>query len=328
MANVIPRVLGQGLSSCRSGARGAQECRQPHPSEAPFHPSESLRPGYCWKSQGRPGSWEQPRELGAALLLSSPRFLEQLGPDIPLFQPEPQRVILTKVRQSECQFSVDWELQDVKPEFRLNSPGYLGNVPTTRMGKCTYILKQQHLLESTQGMQQRCQVIQNLFSESFKCQQKISGLSDKGTLLRPNLRFKTKSHFFWTTGENVRAPPLAWGPATWRPHEASRPRQKCSCVSPLTWGWRKLEMKLLVLDIATQSWTSSQSKWEMPMLIKCHLNYFCQGYKKKLETSSLGHLLLIAIYKSSVCQACNMHYFPFENKKKLLKYQSAFQLAK
>lgn len=125
----------------------------------------------------------------------------------------------------------------------------------------------------------------------------------------------------------MQATPRAWVPATWRPHEARCPRQKCSCVSCLTWGWRKVEMKLLALDIATQGWTSSQCKWEMPMLIKCHLNYFCQGYKKKLETSSLGYLLVV-IYKSSVCWACNMHYFPFENKKKLLKYQSAFQMAK
>ena len=87
-------------------------------------------------------------------------------------------------------------------------------------------------------------------------------------------------------------------------------------------------MKLPALAMATQGCTSSQGKQEMPILIKCHFDYVCQRYNKKLETSSLGHPLLIAIYKSSVCRVWNMHYFPFENKRKLLKYQLAFQMAK
>lgn len=64
------------------------------------------------------------------------------------------------------------------------------------------------------------------------------------------------------------------------------------------------------------------------MLIKCHLNYFCLGYKKKLETFSSGYLLLIAIHESSAFWACNVDYFPFENMKKLLRYQLALQMAK
>lgn len=55
------------------------------------------------------------------------------------------------------------------------------------------------------------------------------------------------------------------------------------------------------------------------MLIKCHLNYFCLGYKKKLETFSSGYLLLIAIHESSAFWACNVDYFPFENMKKTSK---------
>lgn len=54
----------------------------------------------------------------------------------------------------------------------------------------------------------------------------------------------------------------------------------------------------------------------MPILIKCHLNYFCQGYKKKLETSSLGHLLLIAIYESSVFWSVIHILFLLEKRKK------------
>lgn len=56
------------------------------------------------------------------------------------------------------------------------------------------------------------------------------------------------------------------------------------------------------------------------MLIKCYFNYFCQGYKKKLEIFFFEFFLLMVIYKSFVCQVCDMYYFFFENKKKFLKY--------
>lgn len=122
----------------------------------------------------------------------------------------------------------------------------------------------------------------------------------KGILFRPNLRLKKKSYRFQPQGKTQSTPPRFWDPAPWSPQEARGPRQKRSCISPLPWGWRRTEMQRPALDMATQGWTPSQCTREMPMLIKCHLNYFCQGYKKKLETPSLGHLLLIAIYKSSV----------------------------
>lgn len=67
------------------------------------------------------------------------------------------------------------------------------------------------------------------------------------------------------------------------------------CVSPVPWGRGKMERGYPALDVAARDSTNSQRRREMPRLIKCHLNYFCQGYKKKPETSSLGHLLLIDI---------------------------------
>lgn len=49
----------------------------------------------------------------------------------------------------------------------------------------------------------------------------------------------------------------------------------------------------------------------MQMLMKCHLHHFCQGYKKKLETSPLGHHLLITIHKSAVLEVCSMNTLPW-----------------
>lgn len=143
------------------------------------------------------------------------------------------------------------------------------------------------------GTWQRCQATQDSLHESFQRQQEKRPPGD-GNTAETEARLKTKSPFWKASGATVGAPPWAWGPATGRPREAGCPRYQGSYASPLTCGWSRLRSD------ATGSgygWTSSQGKREMPILIKCHLDPLCQGYKKKLETSSLGHLLLIAIYK-------------------------------
>lgn len=166
-----PSVLGLGLPSIHSDMHGAQECMAASPLWGSLRSLLVHLKVYGLATVGNArtglGAWSNL----SPLLSQGPLTTRWLW-----CSSFPAKASESNSHQglTECQFSIYWEFQDAKPGFRLNSPGYLGDAPRTQMGKSACILTQQHLLESIQGTQQRCQGYSKLTLEPFKCQQKVT----------------------------------------------------------------------------------------------------------------------------------------------------------
>jgi len=112
LTNISPSVQGQGLPSFCSNIHGAQE----YMAASPLWASASLQLVPCRKYQGPSGGH------GVTSLHSTPAILQLPGSDIPLFQTQPQRVILTRVGQHpRCGARIQTQLSQSSRQLSNNS---------------------------------------------------------------------------------------------------------------------------------------------------------------------------------------------------------------